>query len=355
MKSVAGVRFLLSVVASVFALAQAGAQSLPGERDVEIRPIPGVIEEGVRWGLAWTGLDNGDGIVASEDGGVLFAQEQFNRIVKIGPDGQVSILIGPESENPVHVMNTDGVGSLSGDSRGRLLAAHRTCTDDFKTSVAARCLEPTRISVLLPEPQTLADRFPNGEPIGRPNDLVADSKGGAYFTSRPEPATGRGPDSGVYYVDRNGVVSSQDTALVPNGIMLSPDERTLYVTDGGTILAYDIREDGSLTNRRDFGILLPGSQGDGMAIDAVGRLYVTTNPGVQILGPSGEHLGLVPTPRPANTLTFSGPGKRTLFVMTRGAVGPDGKDFQPPDGQRNMSRTLYTIPVLTEGFRGRAK
>ncbi len=333
----------------------AEAQLLPGEREAMISAIPGVIEAGGRWELVWAGLDNGDGIVASPDGGVLFAQEQFDRIRKVGPDGTVSIFMGPESDEPTHVMNTFGAGSLSGDTQGRLLAVHRTCTDNFRPTLAAACEEPTRISILLPELRILADQFPNGEPIGRPNDLVADSKGGAYFTTRPEPATGRGPVRGAYYADRDGVVSLQDSDLGPNGIMLSPDEGTLYVTNGPTIVVYDVSDDGSVTNRRDFGRLEAGGNGDGMAVDTSGRLYVTSNPGVQVFSPRGEHLGLIPTHRPTNTLTFSGPGKRTLFVMTQGAVGPDGQNFEAPEGQRNMGRTLYTIPVLTGGFGGRAK
>lgn len=355
MKSKAGFEILACVLLLAFIPVRADAQLLPGERAVVIEAIRGVIGADADWELLWAGLDNGDGIVASSDGGVFFAQEQFDRIRKIGPDGAVSIFIGSESDEPTHVMNTYGAGSLSGDTQGRLLAAHRTCTDNFRPTVAAACTDRTRISILLPELRILADQFPNGESIGRPNDLIADSRGGAYFTSRPEPFTGRGPVSGVYYADREGVVSMQAGDLGPNGIMLSPDEATLYVTNGGTIVAYDVEDDSSLTNRRDFGTLEAGGNGDGMAVDSSGRLYVTSNPGVQVFSHQGEHLGLIPTHRPTNTLTFSGPGKRTLFVMTQGAVGPDGRNYEPPEGQRNMGRTLYTIPVLTGGFQGRAK
>jgi gluconolactonase len=98
-----------------------------------------------------------------------------------------------------------------------------------------------------------------------------------------------------------------------------------------------------------------GGGGNGMAVDAAGRLYITRNPGVQILSLEGDYLGLNPTPRSPLSLTFSGPEKRTLYVDTHGAVGPDGKVYEVPEGQRNMGMTLYKTPVLAEGFEGRAK
>ena len=73
-----------------------------------------------------------------------------------------------------------------------------------------------------------------------------------------------------------------------NGIMLSRDEKIVYVTNGNVILAFDIQPDGSVTNRRDFATLEAGGNGDGMAIDDDGRLYVTSAPGVQVLQPGRQ-------------------------------------------------------------------
>jgi gluconolactonase len=72
---------------------------------------------------------------------------------------------------------------------------------------------------LLPQRRVLADNFA-GAPLGRLNDLVVDRRGGAYFTVGP-----------VYYADRDGKVTSLGDDLSSNGIMLSPDESTLYVTN----------------------------------------------------------------------------------------------------------------------------
>src|SRR5438093_653234 len=83
--------------------------------------------------------------------------------------------------------------------------------------------------VLAPERRTLADSF-EGKPLGRLNDLVVDRKGRVYFTV-----------GGAYYVNPGGPVTSLGENIRANGIMLSPDEKTLYVTNGMAILAFDIR------------------------------------------------------------------------------------------------------------------
>jgi sugar lactone lactonase YvrE len=92
-----------------------------------------------------------------------------------------------------------------------------------------------------------------------------------------------------------------------------------------------------------------------MAIDAAGRLYVTASTGVHVLGSDGKHLGLIPTPRVPITLAFSGPDKKMLYVGQMGAVGPDGKPWATAQGVRNTAMTIYRMPMLTEGFKGRPK
>ena len=95
----------------------------------------------------------------------------------------------------------------------------------------------------------------------------------------------------------------------------------LYVTNGPTLAAFDVQPDGSLTNQREFAKLEGGGNGDGSTIDAAGRIYVTTNPGVQVISPEGKYLGLIPTPRGVITTAFGGKDKKTLFVLARGAQG----------------------------------
>jgi len=281
--------------------------------------------------LAWQGTDNADGIVGTDDGGLLFAQEQPNRISKLDGNDKVSVALE----------DTHGTGAMAIDARGRVLAVQRTCTDPG--GQPAQCTEPTRIGVLSPERKLLADSF-DGKPLGRLNDLVADKKGGVYFTV-----------GGAYYVNAAGRVTSLGENIRANGIMLSPDERVLYVTNGGSILAFDVQSDGSVTNRRDFAKMEAGGNGDGMAIDADGRLYVTSQPGVQVFDRSGKYLGLIPTPRNAISVAFAGRDKKTLYIVGSGALGADGKEFITPEGVRNNAKTIYKLSMLAQGFKGRAK
>jgi len=207
------------------------------------------------------------------------------------------------------------------------------------------CNELPRIVQLLPERRVLATSFANGAPFGRLNDLVADGKGGAYFTV----------GGGAYYVDSKGGVTAIVENIRPNGLMLSPDQKTFYVTNNTSVLAFDVKADGSTSNRRDFGTLDGDDGGDGMAVDSDGRLYVTAAKGVHVLSPRGEHLGLIPTPRRPITLAFSGPDKKTLYVPQMGAIGPDGKAWTTPETIRNTAMTIYRITMLSQGFKGRPK
>ncbi|HET9218093.1 MAG TPA: SMP-30/gluconolactonase/LRE family protein [Terriglobia bacterium] len=310
------------------------AQLLPGEREAVIKPIPGIVTAGVKWELIWAGFETADGIVGTPDGGVIFAQEQTDTIQKINAAGR----------RFVFATDTHGAGAVSMDAQGRIFAVMRTCTDPGKP-FSASCPELTMVSQIAPERKVLANSFASGEPFGRLNDLIADGKGGAYFTV-----------GGAYHVSAEGVVTKvEDQNIRSNGIMLSRDGRTLYVTNDTVVLAFDVRADGSTANRRDFGSLQGDNGGDGMAIDSEGRLYVTGNMGVHVFSVQGQHLGMIPTPRRPITLAFSGPDKKTLYVPMMGAVGPDGKAWETPMGVRNTAMTIYRIPMVAEGYKGRPK
>jgi gluconolactonase len=137
--------------------------------------------------------------------------------------------------------------------------------------------------------------------------------------------------------------------------MLSADDKTLYVTNSTVVVAFDIKPDGIASNRRDFA-KLQGGNGDGMAIDAAGRVYVSTGAaGIQVFSPEGKYLGAIPLPRDVASIAFSGPDKKTLYAQGRGALGPDGKEFRTPEGVRNNAKTIYKIAMLAQGFKGRAK
>ena len=312
----------------------AAQQLLAGEREAIVTAIPGVVAAGAKWELIWADFETADGIVGTPDGGVLFAQEQTDTIRKLDASGKEFVF----------VKDTHGAGAVSLDAQGRLFAAQRACTDTARP-FSTNCQELPNISMLFPERRVLANSFKDGRTLGRVNDVMADGKGGAYFTG-----------GGAFHVSADSVVSTvEDQNIRSNGIMLSPDGRTLYVTNQKVVLAFDVKADGSTAKRRDFGTLNGDDGGDGMAVDATGRLYVTGNLGVHVLSPEGKHLGMIPTPRRPITLAFSGPDKKTLYVPQLGAVGPDGKAWATPEGIRNTAMSIYRIPMLAEGFKGRPK
>ena len=121
----------------------------------------------------------------------------------------------------MYVSNAKGIGSLSMDRQGRLYGAHRTERPGSTKPDLASIVNA--ITMLAPERKMVAEKWADGTTLSvRPNDLAADSQGGAYFTS-----------GCVYYASANGTVSVVAENIRTNGIVFSPDDKILYVTNGG--------------------------------------------------------------------------------------------------------------------------
>jgi gluconolactonase len=322
------------------------AQGQPApEAAVDVTAIPGVVSGDAQWQMFWSGPMIVDGMTAADDGAVLFAQEQSNSIIRVWPDGKWWV------QWPF----VAGAGSVSIDRQGRTFAADRSCTDPG-LGLGANCTILSKIVQLTPERRTVADKFADGTTLGRINDLAADGLGGAYYTQ-----------GGLFHAKADGTVDTivpggnpqQPGAVFTNGLVLSPDGKTLYVTNRTTILAFDVAADGRLSNRRDFTTLGSEPQGsfggDGMAVDAEGRLYVTGGPGVYVYDKAGKQLGIIPVPRRAITVTFAGPERKTLYVGTLGANTPTGENWTTPQGVRNIAGTIYKLDMTASGARERPK
>ena len=259
-----------------------------GPQDVTITAIPGVIAAGQQWKEMWkVEGNNADGIVATKDGGILLAQNDNSNVVKLDKDGKVSAVYTG--------LNTSGSVAMNGKY---LFVLNRGLNQSIEQ------LEPKR--------KTLVNKN-NGDPLdclgGTLNDMTADSKGGVYFTM-----------GGLFHADAKGTITKYGENLNTNGIVLTPDEKHLYVTNGATVAAFDVQKDGSLTNQREFAKLEIGGPGggDGSTFDSAGRLYVTLQgAGIQVLSPDGKNLGVIPTPRPVITVTFSGADRKTLYAVSR--------------------------------------
>jgi gluconolactonase len=327
-------RHHIAAAALAFSLAAplAAQQQPAGEKPAAIAAIPGVIAQGAKWERIWQGPFNADGMAAAPDGSLLFGQEQVNAVMKLWPDGRAWVA-WPYIK---------GAGAVSVDSAGRVFAVERTCTDP---GLKADCKEPTRVTQIAPEHKVLADKFADGKGLGRLNDIQADGHGGAWYTQ-----------GGLYHVAVDGTVSTvaEGGGMFTNGVVLSPDGKTLYVTNKQVIVAFDVDANGTASNRRDFVTLAneeKGFGGDGLAVDSAGRLYVTGDAGIHVIEPSGKELGVVPVPRRSITLAFAGPDRRTLYVGAMGAADPDGMEWATPQGVRNDAMSIYKVRTLASGPR----
>lgn len=280
--------------------------------------IPGVIEAGRTWETVWSwDGNNADGIIAGENGTMLFANNDASNVMRMYPDTGRAEIIHDD-------VNTGG--ALSRSKNGDLFLASR--------GLGSAILQ------LEPERRVFADTY-QGDPLdcvgGVLNDLMADARGGVYLT-----VTG----VGVFYADPQGEMTQYGEGLEgANGIVLNRDETRLYVTNGPVVVAFDVQPDGALTNQREFAELRGGPSGDGSAIDSEGRLYVSTQSSVDVFSPEGEFLGTIPGPDGLHGTAFGGPDKRTLFGIV----------FEGTWGTPSARNRVIAIPTIAQGYTERAK
>ncbi|TWT33678.1 Gluconolactonase precursor [Posidoniimonas corsicana] len=236
-------------------------------------------------------------------------------------DGAGRLYFTDIPKNTIHVLEDGKLSPFTTESRstnglmlaadGRLLACEMS-----GALVAYDPKEKTRT--------VLADDY-DGKRFNAPNDLVIDRSGGVYFTDpmfgapRPLPQG----QQGVYYLPAGGgeVRSVAKDIKAPNGVLLSPDEKTLYVLPSGSpvMLAYAVEAPGKIGPPRDFCRTKggPNEGSDGGAVDTRGNVYLTTSRGVQVFSPAGEHLGTIELPEHPANCTFGGPDLKTLYVTAR--------------------------------------
>lgn len=174
-----------------------------------------------------------------------------------------------------------------------------------------------------------------GAKLNGPNDVLVRSDGTIYFTDPPYGLFGRTrelPFNGLFRVPANTMTTTTtgttspvlewqgDEVLdQPNGIALSPDEALLYVvnTSQQKVEVFDVMPDGSLLNRRLFATT--GVFPDGMAVDELGNVYVTSGAGIEVFRPDGTSWGAIsgtPNGVQATSLAFGGADGRSVLVTT---------------------------------------
>jgi gluconolactonase len=315
---------LFSLLLSATARTQQQGETRPAEApaiETTANDIPGVIKGGTKiqvviasvpgHGAPGVAVQGTEGPIALPDGTMVFCETILGRVAKVDQSGRESVFVDATHAN--------GPNGLSWDPQGRLLGA---------TTAAGHM----GVQVIYPagSEAVLADKF-EGKPFVRPNDLIADKKGGVYFT---DPANVPNPPSppAVYYIAPGGgkVIKVADGIEFPNGVSLSLDEKVLYVNDtqGEYVLAFDIQKDGMLRNRRNFAkyedLTITGGKvnggGDGFTIDTKGRVYAAAGGSVQVFSPRGALLGKIPFARRPQNLAFAGPDMKTLYVVGGGTV-----------------------------------
>ncbi|NQV24366.1 MAG: SMP-30/gluconolactonase/LRE family protein [Rhodopirellula sp.] len=283
-----------------------------------------------------------EGPAAAADGTVYFSDIANNRIMKFDS------VTGTTS---VFRESSGRANGLLFDPQGRLLACEG---NEFGDNDGNRRI--TRTDLMTGEVEVLTDNF-DGKKYNAPNDIAACSNGQIFFTDPcyGDRATMELDHDSVYRIDLDGSVSrviTQPEIQRPNGIAISPDEKTLYLVDscpvmGGNrkIWKFNLSPAGEVSNQQIVIDFAPGRGGDGMAVAQNGDLYIaagisrprgpheatTVPPGIWIVTPDGDVRGRIPIPEDVLTnVTFGGDDLQTLYI----AAG----------------KTLFSIRINTPGF-----
>ena len=256
----------------------------------------GILAPGAKLEKLAGGFEFTEGATCDAAGNVFFTDQPSNRILKWSVDGKLSTFKQPAGR----------ANGMCFDANGNLLA----CADEKNElwSIATN----GNVTVLL-------NQY-HGKLLNGPNDVSPQPDGSLYFTdpyyqrkwwSHTSPPQGT---QQVYYLsaDRKTLKRVTDDLIQPNGIVSTPDGKTLFVADLGArkTYCYEIEPDGSLTNKTFRAPM--GS--DGMTLDMDGNLYLTGG-GVFVFDPHGKQIEHIAVPEPwVGNICFGGKDRQTLFI-----------------------------------------
>ncbi len=269
---------------------------------------PGASLEKLADGFAFT-----EGPASDAKGNVFFTDQPNDRILQWSVDGKLSTFLQPAGRS----------NGLSFDREGNLWA----CADELNQ---LWCITPKKSASAQSAVKVVLKDDPEKKLLNGPNDIWIRPKGGGLYFTDPlykRPYWKRDPamqtkGQFVYYVtpDRKTLRAVATDLKQPNGIIGTPDGKTLYVADIGAnnTFAYDIGTDGALTNKRLFYAL--GS--DGMTIDDAGNVYLTGK-GVTVVDKNGTLVENIAVPESwTANVCFGGKDRKTLFITaSKGLYG----------------------------------
>ena len=311
--------------ANAFAAPAPGSYGMVRRKSPALDAIvaPDAMVEQIGWGYQWS-----EGPAWVKNGGyLLFSDPRANIMYRWTPGAAPTIFMQPSglAGDPNPAIREAGSNGLMLDANGQLVMS------DSGTRAVARVDLATKKKTLL------ADRF-EGKRFNSPNDLCVAKSGAIYFTDPPfglaDPNNSPLKElafSGVYRLDPNGALALIDKTLSrPNGIALSADEGTLYVSNSDpaqpVLKAYALGDDGipqSSSIAFDMKPLMtPNAQGlpDGLKIDEDGNIFVSGPGGILILSKEANLLGVINvTGRTTSNCAFGEDGS-TLFITASDIV-----------------------------------
>lgn len=275
---------------------------------------PDTVVERLASGMRWS---EGPVWVPAQEA-LLFSDVPENRVYRWKDGAGISVAVAPSGfTGETYNGRERGSNGLTLDGAGRLtLCQHGD----------------RRVARLAPDGrhfETVVDNF-EGRRFSSPNDLCLDRAGNLFFTDPPYGLPSDTPQetefNGVYRLGADGQLAVVDRDLLrPNGIALSPDERTLYVgsTDGSQpyIKAYALNADGTVASSRVFFDSTEFMQRtrrrgglDGLKVDVQGNLWTSGPGGILVVSPAGKLLGSIYTARPTANCAFGDADHQTLYI-----------------------------------------
>jgi gluconolactonase len=267
-----------------------------------------------------TGFIFTEGPVWRPEGVLWFSDVPGNVLRSVTPSGEVKVLI----------QNAGGIASAP---PGSFVGPNGMIAD--KDGAVLLCQHTNRRIVRVGQDLTMTpylEKF-EGHRFNSPNDLIYRSDGTLYFTDPPYGLLKQDDDpakeltfNGVFLY-RNGRLQAIIKDLTrPNGIALSPDEKTLYVANSDEKkrfwMRYDVAADGTVSNGRIFYDLAGAKeQGipDGLKVDSQGNIYAAGPEGVWVFSPNGTHLGTIQPGETAANCAWGQDGK-TLYITASTSV-----------------------------------
>lgn len=247
-------------------------------------------------------------------GYLLFSDIPASKVFKWTPGADGALT---ESKAEVFIEDSAQSNGLTLDREGRVLLAQHS----------------GKISVLNKDGTLtlICDKY-DGKGLNSPNDLCVRSDGMIFFTDPPYGVRGSGRTkelefSGVYRMGADAKpVLLNKSMVTPNGIALSPDEKTVYVADTskGQMWAFGFKEGDLLDDGRLFAELIASegprkgksAGGDGVRVDVEGNVYCAAAGGAWVFDKSGKHLGVIGIPGNATNVAFGGKDRKTLFITS---------------------------------------